>query len=134
MRCLRLPEAAALITISIRPAPSTNTSFQALSAAGVAPAPATTDFEFVRRIYLDLTGRIPTPAQVTQFVNDTTTDKRAKLVDSLIGSPTWIDKWTMWFGDLYQNNSSNTQINRYVPGVMAFNTYVRNSLSQQQAL
>jgi hypothetical protein len=103
--------------------------FQGLSAAGVAPAPATTDYEFVRRIYLDLTGRIPSPAQVTQFVNDTTSDKRAKLIDSLIGSPSWLDKWTMWFGDLYQNNSSNTQINRYVPGVMAFNSYVRASLS-----
>ena len=106
--------------------------FQALSDAGVAPAPPTTDYEFVRRIYLDLTGRIPTPAQVTQFVNDATTDKRAKLVDSLIGSPAWLDKWTIWFGDLYQNNSINTQINRYVPGVMAFNTYVRNSLSQNK--
>lgn len=103
--------------------------FQALSAAGVAPAPPTTDYEFVRRIYLDLTGRIPTPAQTLQFVNDTTTDKRAKLVDSLIGSPSWLDKWTVWFGDLYQNNSSNTQINRYVPGVMAFNSYVRASLT-----
>ncbi len=103
--------------------------FQALSAAGVAPAPATTDYEFVRRIYLDLTGRIPTPAQTLQFVNDTTTDKRAKLVDSLIGSPSWLDKWTMWFGDLYQNNSSNTQINRYLPGVIAFNSYVRASLT-----
>ncbi len=103
--------------------------FQALSAAGVAPAPATTDYEFVRRIYLDLTGRIPTPAQTLQFVNDTTTDKRAKLVDSLIGSPSWLDKWTMWFGDLYQNNSSNTQINRYLPGVIAFNSYVRTSLT-----
>jgi hypothetical protein len=106
--------------------------FQALSTAGVAPAPPTTDYEFVRRIYLDLTGRIPTPAQVTQFVNDTTTDKRSKLVDSLIGSPEWLDKWTIWFGDLYQNNSSNTQINRYLPGVMAFNTYVRNSLTQNK--
>lgn len=106
--------------------------FQALSAAGVAPAPPTTDYEFVRRIYLDLTGRIPTPAQTLQFVNDTTTDKRAKLIDSLIGSPAWLDKWTMWFGDLYQNNSSNTQINRYLPGVIAFNTYVRNSLSQNK--
>ena len=103
--------------------------FQALSAANVAPAPPTTDYEFVRRIYLDLTGRIPTPAQTLQFVNDTTTDKRSKLVDSLIGSPSWLDKWTMWFGDLYQNNSSNTQINRYLPGVIAFNSYLRASLT-----
>jgi len=103
--------------------------FQALSDSNVAPAPATTDYEFVRRIYLDLTGRIPTPDQVTQFVNDSSGDKRAKLIDTLIGSPNWLDKWTIWFADLYHNNSRNTQIPRYMPGVMGFNTYIRNSLS-----
>jgi hypothetical protein len=103
--------------------------FQALSAASVTPAPPTTDFEFVRRVYLDLTGRVPTPAAVLAFVNDATPNKRSTLVNSLIGSPDWVNKWTVWFGDLYQNNSSNTQIPRYVPGVMGFNTYVRNSLT-----
>jgi len=44
---------------------------------GIAPAPPTTDWEFVRRVRLDLTGRIPTPAAVTAFVNDTTPTKRA---------------------------------------------------------
>src|SRR5262249_29936138 len=99
--------------------------FQALNDAGVTAAPPTTDYEFVRRIYADPTGRIPTADQVTQFVNDSSQDKRSKLIDTLIGSPNWLDKWTMWFGDLYKNNSRNTQIPRYMPGVMGFNTYVR---------
>src|SRR5579871_1169921 len=73
--------------------------FPALTAAAVAPAPPTTDYEFVRRIYLDLTGRIPTPDQVTSFVNNTSPTKRAALVNTLIGSPEWVDKWTMFFGD-----------------------------------
>src|ERR1041384_6331406 len=38
--------------------------FAALSDAGVTPAPSTTDYEFIRRVTLDLTGRIPTPARV----------------------------------------------------------------------
>ena len=37
-------------------------------AAGIKPAPLTTDWEFVRRVTLDLTGRIPTPARATSFV------------------------------------------------------------------
>jgi hypothetical protein len=106
--------------------------FPALAAAGVAPAPPTTDFEFVRRVYIDLTGNLPTPTAVLAFVNDTAPNKRAALVDSLIGSPNWINKWTMWLGDLYQNNSQNTQIVRYVPGVMAFNAYVRTSLTNNK--
>jgi len=113
--------------------PSSNTIdkyiFPALAAAGVAPAPPTNDYEFVRRVYLDLTGRIPTGTQMATFVNDTTPNKRALLVDSLVGSPTWLDKWTVWFGDLFQNNSQNSQITRFEPTVVAFNTYVRNSLS-----
>ncbi len=103
--------------------------FQAMSDAGVAPAPATTDFEFVRRVTLDLTGRTPTPDTVTTFVNDITLDKRAKLVENLLASPQWLDKWTIWFGDFFQNNSRNTQIQRYIQGVVAFNSYIRNSLS-----
>jgi hypothetical protein len=103
--------------------------FQAMSDAGVAPAPATTDFEFVRRVTLDLTGRIPTPDTVTSFVNDTTVDKRSKLVENLLAAPEWADKWTIWFGDFFQNNSRNTQIQRYIQGVVPFNDYIRNSLT-----
>jgi hypothetical protein len=103
--------------------------FEAIAAAGVTPAPPTTDFEFVRRVYLDLTGRIPTPAQVLAFVSDVSLDKRAKLVDTLVGSPEYIDKWTMWFGDHLRNNSRNTQITRYIAGVVAFNDYIRSSVA-----
>ena len=102
--------------------------FPALAQANVAPAPPTTDYEFIRRVTIDLTGHIPTPTAVLNFVADTGRDKRERLVDSLIGSPDWVDKWTVWFGDLFQNNSVNTQIQRAVPGVLAFNNYVRSSL------
>jgi len=103
--------------------------FQAMSDAGVAPAPPTTDYEFVRRITLDLTGRIPAADAVTSFVNDSSFDKRTKLVDALMASPEWVDKWTIWFGDFLQNNSQNTQINRNILGVVAFNNYIRDSLT-----
>jgi Protein of unknown function (DUF1549)/Protein of unknown function (DUF1553) len=103
--------------------------FSALQAAGVQPAPPSTDSEFIRRITLDLTGRIPTPDRVTVFLADGSPDKRSKLVDELIAKPEWIDKWTMFFGDLYQNNSQNAQIRRYPDGVKAFNDYVRASLT-----
>lgn len=106
--------------------------FSAMSAAGVQPADPTNDYEFIRRVTLDLTGRIPTPAGVTTFVNSTDPNKRAALVDQLIGSPAWIDKWTMYFGDLYKNNSTNSQISRYQNGVQAFYTYIKSSLSSNK--
>ena len=102
--------------------------FGALQTAGVTPAPPTTDYEFIRRVTLDLTGRIPTPARVASFVADTSAGKRASLIDELLAKPEWIDKWTMFLGDLYHNNSLNSQIRRYPDGVKAFNDYVRGAL------
>ena len=106
--------------------------FQALSDAGVQPAAATSDWEFIRRATLDLTGRIPTPTRVLAFVNDSNPNKRSSLADELIASPSWIDKWTVFFGDHFQNNSRNSQIVRYVPSVVGFNNYLRASLSSNK--
>jgi hypothetical protein len=106
--------------------------FQALAENKVTPAPGTTDYEFIRRITLDLTGRIPTASQVANFVNDTATDKRSKYVENLLASPQWIDKWTMYFGDFFQNNSRNTQVVRFADGVVGFNSYIRGSLSSNK--
>ena len=52
--------------------------FADMQAKGVVPAARTTDWEFIRRVTLDLTGRIPTPARVLAFVADTAPDKRAQ--------------------------------------------------------
>src|SRR5882762_6548829 len=103
--------------------------FAAFKDAGLTPAELTTDFEFIRRVTLDLTGRIPTPERVVSFANDATPGKRAKLVEELLAKPEWVDKWTMFFGDLYQNASNNTQIRRYPEGRDAFNKWIRDSLT-----
>ncbi len=103
--------------------------FQAMATANVSAAPPTTDYEFIRRVTLDLTGRIPTASQVTSFVADTAPDKRSKYIEGLLASSQWVDKWTNYFGDFFQNNSRNTQIVRFPDGVVGFNSYIRNSLT-----
>src|SRR5262245_57899741 len=52
-----------------------------LRKANLAPTPLTTDEQYIRRVTLDLTGRLPMPADVTEFLADKSSDKRAKLVD-----------------------------------------------------
>ena len=101
-----------------------------MQAQGVQPADLTTDWEFIRRVTLDLTGRIPTSARVLAFVADTTPDKRAKLVDELLASPQWVDKWTMYFGDLYQNTDQrpSTSLRRFPAGRNAFYKWIHDSL------
>ena len=58
---------------------------EAVNAARVGPAAdVCSDSEFVRRIYLDLVGVIPTANEARQFIDDTSPDKRAQLINSLL--------------------------------------------------
>ena len=99
-----------------------------LQAKGVAAAPRTDDYEFIRRVTLDLTGRVPLPERVTSFVADARANKRELLVDELMAKPEWVDKWTMFYGDLFKNNSVNTNIRRDGDGVAAFYKWIGDAL------
>src|ERR1035437_3331947 len=100
-------------------------------AQGITPAAKTTDWEFIRRVTLDLTGRIPTPARVLSFVADTSTGKRAALIDELLAKPEWVDKWTMYFGDLYQNTpiKPSSGVIRLAQGRNAFYQWIHDSIA-----
>lgn len=54
---------------------------------GLVPSQRATDEVFVRRIFLDLTGTLPTPAEVNAFVGDSRTDKDSRLADELLARP-----------------------------------------------
>ena len=58
-----------------------------LAAAKLQPVPASDDVEIMRRVYLDLTGRVPTADQAAEFIDNTNPDKRAKLIDALLAAP-----------------------------------------------
>jgi hypothetical protein len=53
----------------------------------ITPAKLSDDAEFMRRIYLDLTGIIPTPEQARRFLDDKAPNKRQQLIDELLASP-----------------------------------------------
>ncbi len=55
----------------------------------VTPSPRCSDAAFVRRIYLDLSGRIPTRDETHRFLADTESDKRQRLIDALLESPAY---------------------------------------------
>lgn len=61
-----------------------------LKEASVTPANAARDANFIRRVTLDLTGRIPTPAEVRQYESSTEADKKLHLVDCLMASPAFL--------------------------------------------
>jgi hypothetical protein len=63
-------------------------------------APRSDDAEFLRRIYLDLTGRVPTAEQAVAFLDSQDPEKRAALIDQLLGTPQFGEQlgrtWREW--------------------------------------
>ncbi len=106
--------------------------FSLLQQKNIAPAKLAGDAEFLRRVTLDLIGHIPTAEQVQQFVADTDPQKRARAIDRLLDSPEWVDRWTMWLGDLLKNNAASTQINRGALARDAFYQWIKSSLQQNK--
>jgi hypothetical protein len=68
--------------------------------------PATAgDARFARRVYYDLWGLPPTPRQLDAFVRDSSADKRARLIDTLLGnSHLYSENWVSWWNDLLRND------------------------------
>lgn len=108
--------------------------FDRLNERRVAAARLSTDEEFVRRIYLDLTGRIPTPQQARDFIANDDATKRDALINQLLQSPEFVDKWTMWLGDLLGNASNNGFFNLQAQGRNAFYTWLKTSLQNGLSL
>ena len=66
---------------------------QNLTESGVAPAPKTSDEDFLRRVHFDLAGTVPMPREVTMFGLDPDPDKRFKLIDKLLSSEDYAHNW-----------------------------------------
>ena len=105
---------------------------RAAQAAGIPMGQLTTDAEFLRRVRLDLTGRIPTREEVVRFLADTSPDKRRALVDSLLATPEWADRWAIFLGDLFRNKQFGRAGNSYHTRD-ALHLYLRDSLRINKA-
>ncbi|HRQ90418.1 MAG TPA: DUF1549 domain-containing protein, partial [Bacteroidia bacterium] len=73
---------------------------QKLAAEKVAPNPTTTDEQFVRRVYLEIAGTIPTFNQTLDFLESTDKDKRRKLIDQLLDSEEYMSHSFNWYADM----------------------------------
>ena len=76
--------------------------FAKLRKFNILPSPRSGDAEFLRRVCLDLTGRIPPAGRVREFLADPDPQKREKLIEVLLGSPEFVDYWTFRLADLFR--------------------------------
>jgi hypothetical protein len=109
-----------------------NHIFDRMAQGGVQSAPLCTDEQFIRRVTLDLTGRTPSPEAVTQFLADTSANKRDILVDNLIASTEFVDKWTLFYGDLFRNTAFASNIQIFMNGSEAFYKFIYDSIANNR--
>jgi hypothetical protein len=87
------------------------------TAAKVQPAPLADDAEFLRRVYIDLAGRIPSVAEARAFLEDKQPDKRARLIEQLLASPAYVFHMTnVWRALLLPEAGNNFQVRLQQPG------------------
>ena len=108
--------------------------FGKLAAENVPSAALSTDEEFIRRLTLDLTGRLPSPAEIRAFVANDAPEKRDELINKLVGSPAFVDKWTMWWGDLLENCQFPGLFDRRENGRNAYYNYIKNFVQTDTSL
>jgi hypothetical protein len=97
------------------------------SAHKLRPVALCSDEDFVRRIYLDVAGVIPSAEQVVAFLKGDKRNRRRELIDQLLGSHRYADHWAAFWGDLLREQ---TQIRGGEQG--NFRDYIRASLEANQ--
>ncbi len=75
-----------------------------LKQLNLTPSPVASDTTFQRRAFLDVIGRLPTPAETRAFLADRSPDKRSKLIDALLERPEFADFWANKWTDLLRPN------------------------------
>ncbi len=86
---------------------------QKLRKVGIVQSETCTDAEFLRRVSLDLTGTLPTPGEVREFIADTRSEKRSLKIDELLERPGYVAWWTTKLCDFTGN--SDDKLNNVTP-------------------
>ena len=115
--------------------------FDKLSSLRIEPSALCDDATFLRRVTLDLIGRLPTPEESRAFLgestasatNETTQERRRKLVEQLLDRPEWADYWALQLGDLLQNRKERDHDVRGMKGVRSFHAWLRTQLQQRRS-
>ena len=104
--------------------------FKQLTRLKINPSGLCDDTVFLRRVYLDLTGLLPTAEHAKQFIASTASDKRAKLIDTLLDSPEFADMQALRWADLLRVEEKTLDRK----GVEVFHAWIRDSFAKHKPL
>ncbi len=97
-----------------------------LQQLGIRPSDLADDATYLRRIYLDVTGRLPTVEDVRHFLDDPATDKRARLVDELLDRDEYVDYQVLRWSDILRVDKSELT----PQGAVAMTRWLRQQFQQ----
>ncbi|QDT26348.1 DUF1549 and DUF1553 domain-containing protein [Gimesia panareensis] len=105
--------------------------FAKLKVLGLPPSERCDDSTFLRRVTLDITGRIPTLEQTKAFLADQRPDKRARKIDELLNSPGYADLFaSKWAGIL--RNKAGGNLEQVARETFGFHAWIRTSLAMNK--
>ncbi|MBI1310440.1 DUF1553 domain-containing protein [bacterium] len=99
--------------------------FANLKQIGVPPSAVCDDSTFLRRVTLDIAGRLPTPEETTEFLASTAADKRDQVIDHLLRSPEYADFFAGKWAPLLKNRRDDAAD---ITSNFAFHAWIRDSL------
>ena len=105
--------------------------FARLKKLGLQPSPLCSDAVFLRRVYLDVIGTLPTAAEAREFLLDRSPDKRRALVDRLLERDELADYWAMKWSDLLRIKAE-FPINLWPNAAQAYYHWVRTSVRENK--
>lgn len=97
--------------------------FDRLRELHIVPAGLSSDSAFLRRVCLDLTGTLPPPERVREFLADRDPRKREHLIERLLNSPEFVDYWTFRFADFFRVVYRNAY---------SYKSWIRESLARNK--
>ncbi|MDW7995265.1 MAG: DUF1553 domain-containing protein [Gemmatales bacterium] len=102
--------------------------FAKLKRLQIPPSDLCTDAEFIRRVYLDVCGILPTAEEVRAFLDDRDPAKRSKLIDRVLERPEYADYWTLKWADVLRANRKTMQLD----GVFKFQAWLRAQIASNR--
>src|SRR5690606_10706132 len=106
--------------------------FAKLRKLRVPPAERCSDTAFVRRVYMDVLGTLPTIEEAESFLNDTAPDKRAALVDKLIERPEFATLWAMKWDEVLRIKSVPNILDD--KGMNRYNDWLRQAIAANRPM
>src|SRR5262245_47511252 len=104
-----------------------------LKEKGLKPAPRADKLTLVRRAYFDLIGLPPTPQQIDRFLADSSPEAYEKLIDDLLASPHYGERWGRhWLDVVRYADSAGFEGDVYYPNAWRYREYVIKSLNEDK--